>query len=321
MSGTVLIFGAGGFVGPWLAREFLSVGYRTVGCDLRASDAFPAEADFRTADLLDPEATKALMAEVRPDIAVNLAAVSSVALSWQRPRETLEVNVLGAVNLLEAARSLDKKPRLLMAGSGEVYAPSETPLSEDAPLDAASPYAISKAAQEQLAAMYRERWGVPTLRVRAFNHTGPGQSEAFVLPGFAAQAAAVAASGKPGVIRVGNLDVRRDFSHVADVVRAYRLIAEKGDCRLVYNVGSGVARPLRELLDALIAMTGAEIRVETDPARLRPVDNPVVCCDSRRLRETLGWKPEKTVFDALRELYRDALRKEALSDASRKGAP
>lgn len=303
MSGTVLIFGAGGFVGPWLAREFLSAGYRTVGSDLRPSPAFPPEAVFRRADLLDPEAPGALLEAFRPDIAVNLAAVSSVALSWKEPRKTVEVNVLGTINLLEAARRAMKKPRVLTVGSGEVYAPSEAPLTEDAPLDTASPYAVSKAAQERFAEMYRERWGVPTLRVRAFNHTGPGQSEAFVLPSFAAQAAAAARSGKPGVIRVGNLSVRRDFSHVADVVRAYRLIAEKGDCRLAYNVGSGTALPLRTLLDAVIEMSGAQIRVETDPARFRPADNPVVCCDSTRLRETLGWQPEKTVFDALRELF------------------
>ena len=307
-NGTVLIFGAAGFVGPWLAREFLAHGYRVAGSDIAPAAGLPPEAEYARADLCSAEEVREVMARFRPHIVVNLAAVSSVSQSWRIPRETYDVNVIGALNLMQAALAMDEPPRLLTVGSSEEYAPCGGPIDEDAPLGASSPYGLSKIAQEQLAGLWRERYGLRITSVRSFSHTGPGQTARFVLPSFARQAARAALGGSPAVIRTGSLGVRRDFSHVEDVVRAYRLAAERGESGRVYNVGSGEAHALSELLDHLISLTGRPVRVETDPALVRPGEAPLVLCDNGRLRRELGWEPRKTVFDALRELYAEALR-------------
>ncbi len=304
----VLIVGAGGFVGPYLAREFIAAGYRVDGADLHPSPALPEGVAFHALDLLDATSVRELLAACEPDIVVNLAGFSSVGLSWREPRTAFAVNVDGALDLLEAVRLCDKQPRLLLVGSSEEYAAADHALSEEDPLDAQSPYGLSKLTQERLAGMWRDHYGVQAVCVRAFNHTGPGQTDRFVLPSFARQAARIALGLDEPVIRVGNIGVRRDFSHVEDVVRAYRLIAERGDCSKIYNVGSGRADPLAAHLQTLIGMTGKDVRVEVDPARVRKEDNPLILCDNSRLRGELGWEPRKSVDDALRELYEGFLR-------------
>ena len=309
----VLVIGVSGFVGPWVAREFEAAGYAVIGADLRPSPALPVSVAFRPLDLLDAGAVRGLLEACAPDAVVNLAGFSSVGLSWQQPRAAFAVNVDGALNLLEAVRQCPRRPRLLLVGSSEEYAPADRALTEADPLDAQSPYGLSKLTQERLAGIWREHYGVETLCVRAFNHTGPGQTDRFVLPSFARQAARIARGLQEPVIRVGNIGVRRDFSHVEDVARAYRLIAEMGDPRKVYNVGSGRAESLSRHLQTLIGFTGREIRVEVDPARVRKEDNPLILCDNTRLREELGWTPRKTVEDALRELYEGFLREEEAS--------
>ena len=303
MAKRVLILGAGGFVGPWAAREFLKAGWAVTGSDLMPASPLPDSCIWETADLLQPEALTEMVRRVNPDAVLHLAGLSSVALSWQKPQLTMEINVVGTMNVLDAVRALPVLPRVLLVGSSEQYAAGDQPLREDSPLSAGNPYAVSKQAQEQYAFLCGRRWGLPVTCVRAFNHTGPGQRETFVIPAFVRQAADIARSGKPGVLRVGNLTVARDFSHVEDIVRAYRLILEAENPAPVYNVGSGRAWVLHDLLDFIIGLTGTEIRVETDPERFRPADLPVSCCDASLLRRDLGWEPRKTVLDAIREMY------------------
>ncbi len=299
----VLIFGAGGFVGAYLSREFLDHGYTVVGSDRTSEAAMPEGVSYYPADLLKAADVEAVVRAVQPDIIVNLAAISSVGASWSMPQDTMEVNVIGALNLLEAARKAERKPKLLFVGSSEEYVITEQAIDEHTEINAGNPYGISKVAQENFAALYRERFGLPVYCVRPFNHTGVGQRDSFVLPSFCKQAAEIERSGQPGTIRVGNLRVRRDFSHVKDIVRAYRMILESDDCRRIYNVGSGTAYRLDELLSFICGLSHQPIRIEEDPARFRPSDQPRVCCDHRRITQELGWMPEYTVYDALKEMY------------------
>lgn len=301
----VLIFGAAGFVGGYLAEEFLTHGYTVCGSDIADTAALPAGVTYHKGDLLSSDQVQALILAEQPDIIVNLAAISSVGASWSIPQTTVSVNVVGALNILEAARKCETAPRVLFVGSSEEYAATDSPMDESTPLNANNPYGISKMTQERFAALYRERYGMQVCCVRPFNHTGVGQRESFVLPSFCKQAAEIEKTGKPGVIKVGNLSAERDFSSVKDIVRAYRLIVERGDCTKVYNVGSGKAYSLRQMLEYIVSLCTVPVTVEVDPERFRPVDTPVVCCDHSAITEDLGWMPEYSIFDVLQEMFRE----------------
>ena len=297
----VLIFGIGGFVGKYLTEEFTSHGYQVVG-----SDKFFREISgcsyFYEGDILDFITVKKIISTENPDIIVNLAAISSVGASWNIPQLTMDVNVKGAINILEAARINESIPKVLFIGSSEEYVVSRYPMSEDRELDATNPYGISKVTQEQFAKMYREQYGMKVYYVRPFNHTGVGQKDSFVLPSWCKQVAEI--SSTEGLIKVGNLSVKRDFSHVKDIVRAYRLVVESDNCELVYNIGSGRSCALKDMLDYIIKLSGKKINIEVEQDRFRPSDQPVICCDHSLITSQLGWEPEYTVFDALGELYK-----------------
>ncbi|MBR4458036.1 MAG: GDP-mannose 4,6-dehydratase [Clostridia bacterium] len=301
MSERILILGAGGFVGPYLARELSRRGMTVIGSD--RTETGPENLEYHRADLTDAVSVMELLHAVRPDAVVNLAAISSVSQSWRYPNETYAVNVGGAMNLLEAARRMDPMPRLLLIGSGEMYAPSESPLSEESPLDAVSPYGRTKLEQEHLARSYAERYGLRIACVRAFNHTGPGQDRRFAVPSWCRQAAAIEHSGRPGVIYAGNLNVRRDFSDVRDVVRAYRMILQSMTGGEIYNVGSGKAVLLSDLLAFIVSLSSQPIEVEINPSLVRPEENPVQICDRSRITKALGWKPERLMEDTVREMF------------------
>lgn len=306
----VLIFGAGGFVGSYLSEEFLSNGYDVYGSDINNNAALSDKVSFNEAELLDAESVEMIMSDIKPDIIVNLAAISSVGVSWGMPQKTISVNVIGALNILEAARKFAKQAKILFVGSSEEYVYSNFPMNEDRPLNASNPYGISKVTQEQFAGLYREQYGMKIYYARPFNHTGVGQRESFVLASWCKQVAMIEKSGKPGVIRVGNLSVKRDFSHVRDIVRAYRMIIESDNHNIIYNIGTGKAYPLGEMLQYIIDLSGQIITVEVDSERIRPTDQPVVCCDHNLITSQLGWEPQFTVFDALKEMYEE-YRKEA----------
>ena len=299
----VLIFGAGGFVGSYLCKEFLNNGYKVSGTDKGEGSALPSEVDFYKTDLMQADEVKKLIGQIQPDIIVNLAAISSVGASWNMPQTTMAINVIGALNIMEAARKSEQKPRILFVGSSEEYVISENPLDENTQLNANNPYGISKVTQEQLAKLYREQYGLKIFCVRPFNHTGIGQRDTFVLPSFCKQVAEIDKSGKDGKIQVGNLKVKRDFSHVKDVVRAYRMIVESDNCNQIYNVGSGNAYSLEDMLTYIIGLSDQNIEIEVDQNRIRPTDQPVICCDRSLIGKELGWEPQYNVYDALREMY------------------
>lgn len=301
--GKVLIFGAGGFVGSYLSKEFSAHGYTVIGSDTVKGSMLPDEVAFFPADLLDGKSVECIIDNVLPDIIINLAAVSSVGASWSIPQATVTVNIVGALNIMEAARKCGNNPKIMFIGSSEEYVDSEKPITEETELDASNPYGISKVTQERFAKLYREQYGLRIYCVRPFNHTGVGQRASFVLPSWCRQAAETEKSGKPGTIKVGNIKVRRDFSHVKDIVRAYRMIVESDNCERIYNVGSGTAYSLEEMLKYVVGLSSQKIEVEVEESRIRPTDHAVICCDHSLITEELGWEPEFTVFDALKEMY------------------
>ena len=306
MNNKVLIFGISGFVGPYLAEEFYSHGYEVYGSDIVCSGTVPEYVTFSECDILDGKQVSGLINSVMPTHIVDLAAISSVGLSWKIPKKTVAVNVEGTLNILEGAKEI--LPRILLIGSSEEYETSDKPISESTPLNANNPYGISKIMQEEFSKIYRKRYGMKIFHVRAFNHTGVGQSDSFVLPSFCKQVAEIERSGRPGIIKVGNLSAKRDFSHVKDIVRAYRMVIESDDCETVYNIGSGMAHGLDDMLDYIMKFSREDISVEIDPERFRPVDTPMICCDNSLIREKLGWRPEYSVFDALREIVEDHMK-------------
>ncbi|HXF68631.1 MAG TPA: GDP-mannose 4,6-dehydratase [Thermoflexus sp.] len=305
----LLITGVSGFVGRHLAAALAQeTSWELWGWTRRPVAGLPDRLRTAHVDLRDPEAVRQELARLAPEGIIHLAAQSDVAESWRDPWGTFETNVRGTLNLLDGLRALGLRPRVLIVTSNEVYGlirPEEVPIREDQPFRPANPYGISKAAQDWLAAIYATAYALPIIRARPFNHIGPGQDPRFVVPSLARQIAWIEAGLQEPVLRVGNLEARRDFTDVRDVVRAYRLLLEHGEPGEVYNIGSGHARSIREVMDTLLAMARVNVRVETDPQRIRPVEIPISVADTTRIRERLRWQPiipfEQSLRDVLEE--------------------
>ncbi len=305
-----LITGVGGFAGSHLADYLLAnadADSEVWGCDLTdvPRPYLAARLKRVICNLLDPEAVRALIERVQPDRIYHLAGQAFVGESWANPWLTLETNLRAQVNLFEAVLAARLKPCLLVLGSGEEYgrvAPEDLPIRETCPLRPDSPYSVSKVGQDLLGLQYHLSHGLEVVRVRPFNHIGPRQNRKFVAPAFAAQIAAIEAGRQPPVLRVGNLDARRDFTDVRDVVRAYTLALEHGEPGEVYNIGSGQSHRIRELLDCLLSLSPAAITVETDPDRLRPSDVPEMRCDASKFRARTGWEPLIPFEQSLKDL-------------------
>jgi len=304
----VLVTGADGFVASHLLAELAGVG----GCELCGvglKEEPLAEVPglvYLVADLTDYAGLRAVLDDFRPDSVFHLAAQPSVALSWKDPWLTYRVNVVGQLNLMEALRELGTGASVHVACSSEEYGvvpPGRMPLAESMPMRPGSHYAVSKVSQELMGLMYHEAFGMRVIVTRGFNQAGPGQSPDFVVSSFAHQVASIEAGLVPPVIRVGNLEARRDFTDVRDTAKAYRMLMERGAAGTAYNVCSGVARPISELLEMLLGMTEVEIDVEPDPGRQRPSDIPVLLGDNSLIRRDVGWEPaipiERTLLDTL----------------------
>ena len=241
-----------------------------------------------------------------PDLVFHLAAQSSVSMSWKNPQQTVDVNVKGSVNVLDGLRSMKKKARILLIGSGEEYGqviPSETPVCETSPLRPGNIYAATKACQNMIGRIYAQAYGMNLVMVRAFNHIGPDQSPVFAAADFCRQAALIESGMQEAVIRVGNLEAKRDFTDVRDVVHAYVLLAEKGQAGETYNVGSGHAVSIGDVLKLVLKQSAVEIQVEVDEEKLRPVDVPIMEADVRKVWRDVGWKAqiqlEQTIGDMM----------------------
>lgn len=290
-----VVTGAGGFVGPYLVKALEQSGHEVIPLTRR------------DADLLDREATAAFIAKTKPDGIFHLAAPhTSVGKSWGQPEATIGENLESTLSVLAAARALDPKPRVLFSGSSEVLGEAGAdPLTEDLTPNPLSPYALSKLFGEAACHFYFTHFEVPTLVVRAFNHIGPGQRQDFVFPNFARQIAEIEKSGQPGELKVGNLEADRDFSDVRDMVRAYVTVMEKGQPGEIYHAGTGEARTIRSVLDALLELSPATISVVVDPDRVRPNDINVSRSDSAKLRK-LGWEPKIPFTQTLEDILNEA---------------
>ena len=301
----VLVTGAGGFVGPHLVRALVARGARVRGAGLGAPPAGTPLEDWREADLADAAQTHAVFASLAPpDAIVHLAGQSSAARSFEAPEETFRANVTGTWTLLEAVRTGAPKARVLIVSTSEVYgaiAP-DTRAAEDAPFRPVSPYALSKAAAEQVARAYADTHALDVVCTRPFGHTGPGQSPRFVVPGFAQQLAAIEAGRAEAVLRVGNLDVTRDLSDVRDIVQGYCALLERGQRGAVYNLCRGEGVNLREVVAELAGMASVQVRIEVDPARLRPADTPWLVGDPALVARDTGWRAVRPLTSTLRDV-------------------
>jgi GDP-4-dehydro-6-deoxy-D-mannose reductase len=301
------VTGAGGFVGKHLLT-FLSehTDWELIGNAHTRPDGFVLpRLEWLACDLTSREQTEATIAEVKPDLVFHLAAQSNVHRAFADPEITIINNVVGELNLMEALRKHSPEARTMIACSSEQYGlvrPEDIPIDEDTPFRPNNPYAVSKIAQDALALQYYLSYKLPTIRVRAFNHIGPGQTEAFVTAAFAKQVASIEAGKQEPVIYVGNLEAERDFTDVRDMVRAYHLAITKGEPGEVYNTGSGKGYSIQWVLDTLIGMSTVEVEVRQDPARMRPSDIPIMVSDPSKFRARTGWRPAIPIETTLRDI-------------------
>ncbi len=310
-----LVTGAGGFVGGHLLAALRATSDIILHGTLRANadgstDEKLSLPDVRAhvIDLTQEDAVTRLIAEVKPDRVFHLAGQAFVPYSFEHPWETFEINLHSQLNLLQAIHNQKLDTRILVIGSAEMYGvvrPDQLPITELAPLMPTSPYSVSKVAQDMLALQYHLSYNLYTVRVRPFNHIGPGQSRQFAVSSFASQIAAIEVAGAEPIVRVGDLSAERDLTDVRDIVRAYTMLLEEGEPGGVYNVCSGVAHSMQAILDRLIALSAQPIEVRIDPDRLRPVEIPRLVGDYSRLHARTGWQPQIDLDRTLRDVLAD----------------
>jgi GDP-4-dehydro-6-deoxy-D-mannose reductase len=302
----VLVTGANGFVGRHLVRELSAGGHRPILLD-RQPEPFCVGLDYVQGDILDGEGLRSALAAWKPDGCIHLAGIAFVPAADRAPAEAFRVNAVGTLQVLEAFRRHDPDSRVLCVSTAHVYGlPGQPglPIAEVHPLSPHTLYGASKAAADQGTLLFARRHGFAAFTARPSNHLGPGQAETFAAAAFAAQAAAIRRGDHEPVMRVGNLDSRREFLDVRDVVSAYRLLLEAATPGEAYNVGTGALLPVRELLDLMCAEAGIRPRLEVDPKLFRATDDgPLLACD--KIRRAVDWAPtlslRTTVADILRE--------------------
>ncbi|CAM4388633.1 GDP-mannose 4,6-dehydratase [Paenibacillus alkaliterrae] len=316
-----LITGITGFAGSHLAEYLLSRGDVEVSGSYRLRSRMDHikhlsnQLTLVECELKDSHSVNQLIKENRPDLIFHLAAQSFVPTSWNSPSDTLMNNTVSQVNIFEAVRKYEIDCKIQIACSSEEYGlvyPEETPIKETNPLRPLSPYAVSKVTQDYMGYQYYQSYGLKVVRTRTFNHTGPRRGESFVTSNFAKQIAQIELGIMQPTLYVGNLEAKRDFTDVRDVVKAYWLALEKGDPGDIYNISSGKAFAINEMLQTLLSFSDVKIDIEVDPERLRPSDVEILLGDSSKFHAKTGWAPEipfeQTMADLL-HYWREQLRK------------
>ncbi len=306
----VLITGITGFVGSYMARYCLEKGALVYGFCRKGSsterikDILPQIRIVET-DLLDEYGVFSALGKIKPHLIFHLAAQSYVSQAWDMPMYTLKVNVMGQLNLLEAIRRWGLNCKVLVSCSSSEYGmvnPQDVPVKEDTPLRPIDPYGVSKVAQDVMAYQYYKGYGIPIIRMRAFNHTGWGRDERFVESSFAKQSVEIKMGLREAVVKVGNLSTKRDFLHVKDVVRGYWMAMEKGKEGEVYNICSGKAYSMKYILEKILNIVGVEAKVEVDAAKVRSVDIPVIFGDYSKLKQDTNWSPSFSIDEILEDV-------------------
>ncbi len=287
-----LITGVNGFVGPYLKDYLLQNGHEVYGTDISSGKHVDLQVD-----LLDREGVLSLMGEVKPDLIFHLAAQSSVKLSWSKPELTSHVNVDGTRNLLDAVKEHVPQSKILLVSSADIYGPIDGVMKENSKLNPISPYGKSRVEQEKLALSY----GLNLVVSRSFSHTGPGQSPVFVCSDFAKQIAEIENGGE-SLIMTGDLNVKRDFTDVRDIVRAYLMAVMDCKANSVFNICSGRVYLIKQVLDILIDLTDKDILIETDFSKIRENEIPVMEGDNSKFVKLTGWEPEIAFEDTLKDI-------------------
>lgn len=300
-----IVIGAAGFVGPYLVEAIR----QKMFCDvvitkLEHENISISGVKTIHLNILDEKEIDEVLNNEHPDFIFHLAAQSSVALSWKNPALTVDINVIGSLNLMNSIRNLDYSPRVLMVGSGEEYGRvKKVPITEKTALFPGNVYAVTKATQNMMASIYARAYGLQLVMTRSFNHIGPKQVPQFVVADFCSQVVKIEKGLQESIIRVGNLSAKRDFTDVRDVVEAYTKLIQYGRPGETYNVGSGHAIAIEDILKVILSQSKAEIKIEVDPNKLRPVDVPVIEADISKIFNDTGWQPqiplEKTISDTL----------------------
>ena len=301
-----LIIGAAGFVGKYLIQHIQNNYDWSLAVTKLETEQLESSDHLHVYNLniLSRNEITSLLKELNPDYIFYLAAQSSVALSWKNPTMTVDINIKGCLNLFDSIRELHQNPRILLIGSGEEYGyiqTKDTPVKETTALNPGNIYAATKACQNMLGCIYAKAYNMDIVLVRAFNHIGPGQAPTFAVSDFCRQVALIENNQQEPVINVGNLEAKRDFTDVRDVVSVYCQLIQKGDRGCTYNVGSGHAISIRNILEEIIKLSSTPITVKTDPARLRPLDIPIIEADISRLTACISWKPEIPLQQTLKE--------------------
>lgn len=308
----ILITGISGFAGSHLAEYFLDEGkhevYGTIKwrSDRQNIIGIQDKIQLYECDIKDAFSVNTIIEQIKPDQIFHLAAQSYVLFSWRAPQETLTTNIIGEVNLFEAVRAAKLDPYIHIAGSSEEYGmvyPDELPITETNPLRPLSPYGVSKVTQDFLGYQYFKSYGLKIVRTRAFNHTGPRRGAVFATSNFAKQIIEIEKGKRKPVIQVGNLEAVRDFLDVRDVAKAYAFSLSKGEPGEVYNISSGVGVKIKDMLDKLLALSKVNLKIETDPSRMRPSDVELLIGSAEKFKKATGWKPaipfDQTLTDLL----------------------
>ncbi len=311
MNKKILITGIFGFAGNYLARFLLTqkdvkvLGtYRSQKSKDLLSDT-ASDLELYQLDLMDYEKVVEVLEKSKPDEIYHLAALASAAASFESPGLVITNNIISQLNLFEAVRLNKLSPKIMIISSAEIYGivdPNDLPVDEDTVLKPASPYAVSKIAQDYMGLQYHISYNLNVIRARPFNHIGPGQTDQFATSSFAKKIAEIEKGKREPILTAGNLDAKRDFTDVRDMVKAYVLLMEKGIAGEVYNIGSGKSYKMSEVLDILLSYSDAKIKVEVDPALLRPSDNPELLCDNNKIKDLTGWAPEIPIEKTLKEI-------------------
>ena len=299
----VLVTGIDGFVAGYLSDHLKKSGYDVYGTTINEIYTNDKIKIFKM-NLLNAENVNNVIKNIKPNMIFHLAGQSAVGISWQKPVVTIDINVNGTLNLLEAVKNNNINPKILIVVSSDQYGiikPEDCPIKETQLQIPQSPYGISKKTQEELGKLYVKAYKMNIIFVRAFNHIGAGQGENFVIPDFASKIVKIEKGADP-ILKVGNLDTWRDFTDVRDIVKGYLMLLKNGKVGESYNIGSGNVIRVKDILEKLVSLSYKKIKVEIDKEKFRPIDVPIVQCDNSKIKKDTGWNPEIFIDETLKDV-------------------